>query len=63
MGSIARQASRALRKVASIVSNLLPSPPSDEAPPPDVDGRRPMDADLTRVKFDIERKDGKGGYR
>jgi hypothetical protein len=54
--------SKLVRKVASIVSSLLPSPPSDDGTPPDVDGRRPTDADPTKINVDIRRKDGKGGY-
>ena len=63
MGSLIRQASAAARKVFSILSGFLPGPPSDDGPPPDVDGRRPTDADLTAFNVDIERKNGKGGYR
>jgi hypothetical protein len=52
-----------MRKVVSIVSNLLPGPPPDEGAPPDVDGRRPTDADLTKIDVEIQSKHGKGGYR
>lgn len=50
-------------KVASIVGNLLPMPPSSDAPPPDVDGRRPQDTDVARMKVGLEEKKGKGGFR
>ena len=63
MGSIARAASRALRKVVSTLADLLPSPPSHDAAPPDIDGRRPTEADVTQIDVDIERKAGRGGYR
>lgn len=60
MASTIRQAAR---KIAALLGSLLPSPPPDDGPPPDIDGRRPTDADLTRIKVDLERKEGKGGYR
>jgi len=54
---------RAVRGFGSAFSDLLPSPPSDEAPPPDVDGRRPDHVDDTKVKVGIQQKDGRGGFR
>jgi hypothetical protein len=63
VSSITRTVSRALRKVASIVSSVLPSPPSEDGAPPDVDGRRPSETDVTQINVDMQRKDGKGGYR
>jgi hypothetical protein len=54
---------RAIRRVVSGVSSLLPSPPPDDAPPPDVDGRRPDHVDETKVKVGIQQKDGRGGFR
>jgi len=63
MASMVRSASRGIQRVASMILRLFPGPPSDDAPPPDIDGRRPTDADLARIKVDMERKNGKGGYR
>jgi hypothetical protein len=63
MASVVRLVSSGVQRIASLVLGLLPGPPSDDALPPDVDGRRPTDADLTRIRVDIERKNGKGGYR
>lgn len=60
MTSIAQPITRALRKLAGIVGGLLPTPPSDEAPAPDVDGRRPMSADETDVKMKAQMRDGRG---
>jgi hypothetical protein len=63
MSSIAQTVSAAIRTVVAFLGDLLPSEPSDESPPPDIDGKRPSEADAARLKVDIERKDGKGGYR
>jgi hypothetical protein len=63
VSSISRRASAAARKVASILSSFLPGPPSDEGPPPDIDGQRATDADLAAFNVDLNRKNGKGGYR
>ncbi len=53
-----------VRRLASFLGSLLPAPPSSDAPPPDVDGKRQATLnpdDLRRVE--LARKDGKGGYR
>ena len=63
MSSISHVVSAAFHKVVSFLASLLPSEPSDEPEPPDIDGRRPSEIDTTRIEIDIERKDGKGGYR
>ena len=63
MSAITQAVSRAVRKAASIVSNLLPGPPSDESAPPDIDGRRPTEADLTKIDVETQSKAGKGGLR
>ena len=63
MSSIWHAVSTAFRKVVSFLADLLPSAPSDETAPPDIDGRRPSEADTTQIEVDIEAKDGKGGYR
>jgi hypothetical protein len=63
MASIARRAWGVVRKAAAFAADLLPGPPSDAAPPPDVDGRRASEPDLTRMTVDREAKEGKGGYR
>ncbi len=60
MTSIAQTVTRALRKLAGIVGNLLPAPPSNEAPAPDIDGRRPNSADETEVKVKAQMRDGRG---
>jgi hypothetical protein len=61
--SLIEQVTRVGRKAISMALSLLPGPPSDDAPPPDVDGRRQADADLTQITIDAKRKAGKGGYR
>jgi len=58
--SIGHSIGRALRKAAALVSDLLPVPPSSEAPPPDVDGRRPMSADATEIEVKSKMRDGRG---
>jgi hypothetical protein len=63
VNTLTRWLSGAVRKVASVVSSLLPGPPSAESPPPDIDGRRPSDTDTTKIDVDIQRKEGKGGFR
>lgn len=63
MRSITHAVSAAIRKVVSFLADLLPSAPTDESPPPDIDGKRPSEADTTAISIDLERKDGKGGYR
>jgi hypothetical protein len=63
LSEITEAVSAAIRKVVSFLADLAPGPPSDEPAPPDIDGKRPSEADLTAIKVDLERKDGKGGYR
>jgi hypothetical protein len=54
----------AFRRVGRAVVDLLPSPPSTDAPPPDVDGRHEstISAETLR-RIDRTRKEGKGGNR
>lgn len=63
MGSFTQRIAKLARRAFSIVEGVAPSPPSDHAPAPDIDGRRPTETDPTRLKVDLERKDGHGGYR
>jgi hypothetical protein len=63
MSSIWDTVSAAIRKVVLFFVDLAPSPPADESTPPDIDGRRPSEGDTTAMKVDLERKDGRGGYR
>jgi hypothetical protein len=63
MRSIVRAIASTARRFASKVLGLLPGPPPEEAPPPDIDGHRPSEADTTQAKVNLQRKDGKGGYR
>jgi len=58
--SIGHSIGRALRKAAALVGDLLPAPPSSEAPPPDIDGRRPMSADATEAELKAQVRDGRG---
>ena len=60
MTSIGHSIGRALRKAAALVGDLLPVAPSSEAPPPDVDGRRPMGADATEIDVKAKMRDGRG---
>lgn len=62
--SVVEPAVRAIRRAARGVVNLLPEAPSDEAPPPDIDGRHQSEWDAeTLRRFQRTRKDGKGGNR
>ena len=63
MGAIAERVGRVIRGLAAIVSSVLPGPPSEEPSPPDVDGRRPDEADETKIKVASQQKDGRGGFR
>ena len=60
MTSIGHSIGRALRKAAALVGDLLPSSPSNDAPPPDIDGRRPMSADATEIEMKSKMRDGRG---
>ncbi len=60
MTSIPRSITRALRRLAGVVADLLPTRPSDEAPAPDIDGRRPMTADETELRMKAQARDGRG---
>jgi len=51
---------RALGKAVSLVGDRLPSQPSNDAPPPDIDGRRPMSADPTQANLKGKMRDGRG---
>ncbi len=51
------------RIIVSALAGLIPGPPSIDAPPPDIDGRRPSEPDLTAIQLDALRKEGKGGFR
>lgn len=62
--SVVEPAIRAMRRAARGVVNLLPEPPSDDAPPPDIDGKHQSEWDPeTLRRFDRTRKNGKGGNR
>ena len=60
MTSIGQSIGRALRKAAALVADLLPVAPSSDAPPPDIDGRRPMSADATATNLKAKMRDGRG---
>jgi hypothetical protein len=54
----------AIGRVARGIVDLLPDAPSDDAPPPDIDGRRPMGIDPEALRrLERTRKDGRGGDR
>ncbi len=54
----------AIRRIGKAMGGLLPEPPSGEAPPPDIDGKRPGAPDPEALRrVDLARKEGKGGYR
>jgi hypothetical protein len=62
--SILTPAVQAIRSAIRGVVNLLPEAPSSDAPPPDIDGRRPDGIDPeTLRRFERTRKNGKGGNR
>jgi hypothetical protein len=63
MASIIGRVAAGIRRLASMAVGLLPAPPTGEAAPPDVDGRRPTEADTTALRIDAERKAGRGSYR
>ena len=60
-----QQAPRRLAtRAAAAITSLLPSPPSDDPPLPDADGRHGRDQ-LTaedRLRITAHRKDGHGGH-
>ena len=60
-----KKLSRSLGRVRAILVALLPSPPTSEAGPPDIDGFRDRDADPEAIalKMEMLRKDGHGGNR
>lgn len=54
----------AIRRVGRALGGLLPEPPSEDAPPPDIDGKRSGTPDPEALRrVDLARKEGKGGYR
>jgi len=63
--TIFRWAVRSLGRVLAFLAALLPSPPTSDAGPPDVDGfhDRDVDAQATALKMERLRKDGHGGNR
>jgi len=62
--SVMTRAIVALRRIVAGLAGLLPQPPSRDAPPPDIDGRRQADLDPADVRrVELARKEGKGGYR
>jgi hypothetical protein len=64
MRSITQRAWAFVRTCSSLVVDLLPSPPSDDAPPPGIDGRRQSEWDPEALRqFERTRKNGKGGNR
>ncbi len=54
-----------LRRIATSIGDLLPSPPPADPPPPDIDGRHDAGAaeDLTAIKVESKAKGGHGGTR
>jgi hypothetical protein len=66
---IMNRARRSLGRVAVFLAAFLPSPPSSDAPPPDVDGFRDREGDAdadarkTALRIDMLRKDGRGSGR
>lgn len=63
MGSLTRRLTGGMRRLVASIVGLIPGPPSNAAPPPDIDGRRPSEADLTQITVDAQRKAGKGSVR
>jgi hypothetical protein len=62
--SVVEPALRVIRRAARGVVNLLPDAPSDDAPRPDIDGRRPEGVDPEALRrLERTRKDGRGGDR
>ena len=62
--AVVEPAMQAIRRAARGIVNLLPDAPSTDAPPPDIDGRRPSEMDPeTLRRFERTRKNGKGGNR
>ena len=54
---------RVIRKIVEALADFLPSAPSVDGPPPDLDGRRPTEIDMAKWKVDHSGKLGRGGYR
>ncbi len=62
--SVFAPALRTIRRATRGIWSLLPDAPTDDAPPPDIDGHRPADIDPeTLRRFERTRKNGKGGNR
>jgi hypothetical protein len=61
--SLVQGVTTAARRAAARIVDALPGPPSTESSPPDIDGRRQGEADLTQIKVDTERKAGRGSVR
>ena len=62
--SVLTPALRAFRQAVQAVVSLLPGGPSYDAPPPDIDGRRPAGIDPEALRrLERTRKDGRGGDR
>jgi len=62
--SLIKAAVMAIRRLASTIGGWMPQAPSDDAPAPDIDGRRASSIDpAARLRVDRARKAGRGGYR
>ncbi len=62
--SVTSSALAVVKRVVGAIGSLLPTPPSDDGPPPDIDGKRQGDLDPEALRrVELARKDGKGGYR
>jgi hypothetical protein len=64
MRSLLNTIAAMIRGVPRSLASLLPSPPSDAPPRPDIDGRRPDAADPVEVLHANQGgKEGRGGFR
>jgi hypothetical protein len=61
LSAVGHQVMSTVGRVASLLGGLLPSPPSDEAPSPDIDGRRDSGTDHRRAVLRAKSQMTQGG--
>jgi hypothetical protein len=62
MASVVKRMARVAGRLVALVASLLPSPPPEDGPAPDVDGRRDA-GDQGRGELDAKMVDPTGHHR